>query len=162
MAWVPAGVAQRHRIGHRRQGGAAQEPARAKRGQELAPVFGCGQPRCVVEKLGIRVTDDGMTVIDPKAKAINVATNWKDLSACEDFLVERLAGRRSGGAPRKKISVMQCYAVLKSGRSREVTGTRGGTPPEPAGETPALRGLPTGIGAGFSCLVIRLVSVLNS
>ena len=43
-----------------------------------------------MEKLPIRVTDDGYTVIDEKAKVINCATEWKDLSAFEDFLVERL------------------------------------------------------------------------
>lgn len=43
-----------------------------------------------VEKLGIRVTDDGYTVIDDKARVINCATEWKDLGAFEDFLVERL------------------------------------------------------------------------
>ncbi len=52
------------------------------------------QDLCVTEKLGIRVTDDAMTVIDPQAKPINVATSWKDLSGFEDFLVERLIGRR--------------------------------------------------------------------
>jgi inosine-uridine nucleoside N-ribohydrolase len=43
-----------------------------------------------MEKLGIRVTDDGRTVIDGKAKKINCAMKWKDLSAFESFLVERL------------------------------------------------------------------------
>ena len=43
-----------------------------------------------MEKLGIRVTDDGYTRIDEKAKVINCATEWKDLGAFEDFLVERL------------------------------------------------------------------------
>jgi inosine-uridine nucleoside N-ribohydrolase len=43
-----------------------------------------------MEKLGIRVTDDGYTAIDNKAKKINCATNWKNLGAFEDFLVERL------------------------------------------------------------------------
>jgi len=43
-----------------------------------------------MEKLGIRVTDDGYTVIDDKAKVINCATEWKDLGAFEDLLVERL------------------------------------------------------------------------
>jgi inosine-uridine nucleoside N-ribohydrolase len=42
------------------------------------------------EKLGIRVTDDGFTRIDEKAKVINCATEWKDLGAFEDFLVNRL------------------------------------------------------------------------
>lgn len=52
------------------------------------------QDLCVMEKLGIRVTDDGMTVIDPQAKQINVATGWKDLGGFENFLVERLTGKR--------------------------------------------------------------------
>jgi inosine-uridine nucleoside N-ribohydrolase len=43
-----------------------------------------------MENLGIRVTDDGYTVIDEKAKKINCATKWKSLNAFEDFLVERL------------------------------------------------------------------------
>lgn len=56
------------------------------------------QDLCVMEKLGIRVTDDGMTVIDPQAKQINVATGWKNLRAFEDFLVERLTGSGGKGA----------------------------------------------------------------
>jgi inosine-uridine nucleoside N-ribohydrolase len=44
----------------------------------------------MVEQLGIRVTDDGYTVIDEYAKAINCAVGWKDLSAFEDLLVRRL------------------------------------------------------------------------
>jgi hypothetical protein len=43
-----------------------------------------------MEKLGIRVTDDGYTAIDDKAKKINCATNWKNLGAFEDLLVKRL------------------------------------------------------------------------
>ncbi len=45
-----------------------------------------------VEKLGIRVTDDGYTVIDPAAKVIRVATEWKDMAAFEDLLVKRVTG----------------------------------------------------------------------
>ena len=43
-----------------------------------------------MEKLPITVTDDGYTRIDNKAKVINCATEWKDLNAFEDFLVDRL------------------------------------------------------------------------
>jgi inosine-uridine nucleoside N-ribohydrolase len=43
-----------------------------------------------MEKLGITVTDDGYTKIDKNAKVLNCATEWKDLSAFEDFLVDRL------------------------------------------------------------------------
>lgn len=45
---------------------------------------------CKMESLGIRVTDDGMTVIDEKAKRVDVATDWKDLPAFRAWLVERL------------------------------------------------------------------------
>jgi len=45
-----------------------------------------------MEKLGVRVTDDGYTVIDDKAKVINCANSWKDLPAFESFLVRRLTG----------------------------------------------------------------------
>jgi inosine-uridine nucleoside N-ribohydrolase len=45
-----------------------------------------------MEKLAVRVTDDGKTLLDPAAKVINVATEWKDLPAYEDFLVKRLTG----------------------------------------------------------------------
>ena len=43
-----------------------------------------------MEKLPIIVTGDGYTRIDNKGKVINCATEWKDLSAFEDFLVDRL------------------------------------------------------------------------
>jgi len=46
----------------------------------------------VMEELGIRVTDDGRTLIDENAKRIRCATEWKDLAAFEDFLVHRLTG----------------------------------------------------------------------
>jgi len=43
-----------------------------------------------VETLGIRVTDAGMTVIDPNAKQMAVATEWNNLNAFREFLVGRL------------------------------------------------------------------------
>ncbi len=47
-----------------------------------------------MEKLPIRVTDDGFTRIDPAGKPMACAVSWKDLAAFEDFLVERLTGKR--------------------------------------------------------------------
>jgi inosine-uridine nucleoside N-ribohydrolase len=47
-----------------------------------------------MEKLGIRVDDAGFTRIDPAAKPMNVATEWKDLDAFRDLLVRRLTQRR--------------------------------------------------------------------
>jgi inosine-uridine nucleoside N-ribohydrolase len=52
------------------------------------------QSLCTMETLGIRVTDDGFTVIDPAAKKMSVATSWKDLGAFEDLLVARLTGAK--------------------------------------------------------------------
>ncbi len=46
----------------------------------------------VMERLGIRVTDEGYTVVDDSGKIVNCATDWKDLPAFEDFLVQRLTG----------------------------------------------------------------------
>jgi hypothetical protein len=48
------------------------------------------QDLCVMEQLHLRVTDDGFTVSDPHARTVQVATQWKDLDAYEDFLVNRL------------------------------------------------------------------------
>jgi hypothetical protein len=36
------------------------------------------------------VTDKGFTVIDPQARTVNVATQWKNLGAYESFLANRL------------------------------------------------------------------------
>ena len=52
---------------------------------------------CTMEKLNIRVSGDGMTVIDPGGKAMNVATEWKDMAGFEDLLVERLTAGTVAG-----------------------------------------------------------------
>lgn len=49
-----------------------------------------GQDLCTMETIPLRVTDDGFTRIDPNGKPIHVAAAWKDLSAFEDLLVQRL------------------------------------------------------------------------
>lgn len=49
---------------------------------------------CGMETIGLRVTDDGLTVEDPGAKQMNVALTWKNLPALEDLLVERLINGR--------------------------------------------------------------------
>ncbi|MGQ9576679.1 MAG: nucleoside hydrolase [Thermoguttaceae bacterium] len=45
-----------------------------------------------IERLPVRVTDDGFTRIDPQGKPVDCATSWKDLAAFEDLLVQRLTG----------------------------------------------------------------------
>ena len=51
------------------------------------------QDLCRMERLGIRVTDQGFTVIDDQAKPVNCATAWKNLDAFRDFLVDRLTAK---------------------------------------------------------------------
>ncbi len=46
----------------------------------------------LMEKLGIRVTEDGTTLIDESAKKMNCAMEWRDMEAYEDFLVQRIIG----------------------------------------------------------------------
>ncbi|MDA1076872.1 MAG: nucleoside hydrolase [Proteobacteria bacterium] len=45
-----------------------------------------------MEDLGLRVADDGATVIDDSAKSIRCAMEWNDQQAFEALLVERLLG----------------------------------------------------------------------
>jgi inosine-uridine nucleoside N-ribohydrolase len=47
---------------------------------------------CKMEHLGVRVTDDGFTVLDDQAKQMDVATEWNDLEGYRDLLVNRLCG----------------------------------------------------------------------
>jgi inosine-uridine nucleoside N-ribohydrolase len=44
----------------------------------------------VVETLPVRVTDDGYTRVEPGARPIRCATEWRDLPAFTDLLVRRL------------------------------------------------------------------------
>ena len=60
----------------------------------VAVYLAFSQELCGMEKLGIRVTDDGFTLEDPTAKPMNVATTWKNLAAYEDLLVQRLTAGR--------------------------------------------------------------------
>ncbi|MGD8239560.1 MAG: nucleoside hydrolase [Armatimonadota bacterium] len=45
-----------------------------------------------MENIGLRVTDDGYTVIEEKARAVRCAMKWRNLGAFEDLLVGRLVG----------------------------------------------------------------------
>jgi len=45
---------------------------------------------CAMEDLGLRVTDDGYTLLDQSAKPIRCATAWRDLPSFEKFLAARL------------------------------------------------------------------------
>ena len=47
------------------------------------------------EPLGVRVTDQGMTVPDPAARVLSWATEWRDLDGFEEWLVVRLTAPRA-------------------------------------------------------------------
>lgn len=44
------------------------------------------------ETLGVRVDDEGMTVLDETSPSLAWATEWKSLEQFEELLVERLTG----------------------------------------------------------------------
>jgi len=46
-----------------------------------------------MEQLPIAVNNDGMTLIQPGAKPMQVATEWKDLDAFRDLMVQRLTNK---------------------------------------------------------------------
>ncbi len=64
----------------------------------VAVYLSFSQELLVMERLGVRITDDGFTVIDSKAKPTDCATAWKNLPAFREFLVRRLTqGSGAGG-----------------------------------------------------------------
>jgi len=50
--------------------------------------------RLKMERLGIRITDEGKMVEEAAAPQMTVATEWTDLEGYYDFLVERLLGKK--------------------------------------------------------------------
>jgi len=59
----------------------------------VAVYLAFSQDLCRMERLGIRVSEEGYTLIDPQAKPMNVATGWKSLDGYRDLLVQRLTAK---------------------------------------------------------------------
>lgn len=80
-----------------RHNGAGQQQAFPNRSSILfdtvAVYLALDQALVTVERLGVRVTDDGFTRLDPAGASVRVATSWKDQAGFEDFLVQRLTAR---------------------------------------------------------------------
>lgn len=75
----------------RKQGSPEAFPTRSTTLFDVVAVYlAFNQDWCGMETIGIRVTDEGLTVEDPNAKKMNVALTWKNLPALEDLLVKRL------------------------------------------------------------------------
>lgn len=47
----------------------------------------------VMEDLPLRIADDGLTAVDPSGRPVRCATEWRDMPAFEDLLVDRLLNR---------------------------------------------------------------------
>jgi inosine-uridine nucleoside N-ribohydrolase len=58
----------------------------------VAVYLAFSQDLCTMQRVGLRVTDDGFTRIDDQAKQINAAMGWKSLDGFRDLLVSRLTG----------------------------------------------------------------------
>lgn len=92
---VAATIIENYRLWCRARNAAAEAEARDHSSTLFDPVavyLAISQQFCRMERLGVRVTDDGMTVIDDRAKPMNVATEWTNLDGFRDFLVNRLCG----------------------------------------------------------------------
>lgn len=79
----------------REPGSIANVPVRSSTLFDTVAIYlAFSQEFCGMERLGIRVNDDGFTLEDPAAKQMNVAITWKDLAAFEDLLVQRVTAGR--------------------------------------------------------------------
>jgi inosine-uridine nucleoside N-ribohydrolase len=96
---IARALVENYRIWWKNNNNFAKEPDRAEQASStlfdtVAVYLAISQDLCRMETLPIRVTDQGMTVIEEGAKKMQVATEWNDLEAFEDWLIERLTGRR--------------------------------------------------------------------
>jgi inosine-uridine nucleoside N-ribohydrolase len=90
---VPATIVENYRLWSR----AGHKEAEAEQHSSIlfdpvAVYLAFAQQFCKMERLGLRVTDAGLTVIDDQAKPMNIATAWHDLDGFRDLLVNRLCG----------------------------------------------------------------------
>ena len=87
-------IIENYRLWNRSNGGqaAAAESHSSVLFDTVAVYLAFSRALCRMERLGIRVTDDGFTAIDEHAKPLNVAAEWKSLDGFRDLLTARLAG----------------------------------------------------------------------
>jgi inosine-uridine nucleoside N-ribohydrolase len=90
---VPATIVENYRLWSKASHSeAAAELHSSTLFDTVAVYLAFAQQFCKMERLGIRVTDEGFTVIDERAKQMDVATEWNDLEGFRDLLVNRLCG----------------------------------------------------------------------
>jgi inosine-uridine nucleoside N-ribohydrolase len=88
---VASAIIQNYRLWSRANNTQAEAERRSSVLFDTVAVYlAFSQDLCSMERLGIRVSEDGYTLIDPHAKPMNVATGWKSLDRYRDLLVQRL------------------------------------------------------------------------
>ncbi len=79
-----------YRIWAKDRGGYDPEQQSSTLFDTVAVYLAFSQKLVEMEDLDVRVTDDGLTVVEDGAKTLHCATAWRNLPAFQDFLVERL------------------------------------------------------------------------
>ncbi len=126
---LAAAVIQNYRIWS--QDKAAAEKASSTLYDTVAVYLAISHDLATMEQLPIRVTDDGFTRIDPQGKTMSVATAWKDLSAYENFLVDRLTNpRKTALHNARQLSVAEYADKMKAGWLGQMAGVGWGGPTE--------------------------------
>ena len=94
---VASAVIKNYRIWNKANGGQAGAPDdySSTLFDTVAVYLAFSQDFCKMERLGLRVTDDGFTLIDSQAKLLNVAASWQNFDGFRDLLAERLAAAKS-------------------------------------------------------------------
>jgi inosine-uridine nucleoside N-ribohydrolase len=88
---VASAVIQNYRLWRKSRGDKDVETESSTLFDTVAVYLAFNQELCRMERLGIRVSDDGFTRLDEHAKPMNVATEWKNLDGFRDLLTNRLA-----------------------------------------------------------------------
>lgn len=68
-----------------------------------------------IEEIGLRVTDEGMTVEEPTARQARTAVRWRDREALESQIVERLTGSSADDSCRISLAQWSLHRELFSG-----------------------------------------------
>ncbi|MEI8243809.1 MAG: nucleoside hydrolase [bacterium] len=91
---LPRAVIENYRIWQRQGGWVKEQNASSILFDCVAVHLAYSTRFLKMRRMGVRVTNDGFTVRDPKAGKINVALAWKDLPGFEDDLVKRLTAKQ--------------------------------------------------------------------
>jgi inosine-uridine nucleoside N-ribohydrolase len=87
---IAAAIVECYRFWSRHGGGNDPDHSSTVLYDTVAVYLAMHRDLCRMERLKIRVTDDGFTRIDPAGDTMDVATSWRSLDGYRDFLVKRL------------------------------------------------------------------------